>query len=99
LIVELWLSFLYGSYNAANVVYLTEILPADVRASGFSLAQSIAAAVFGGFTSAICTHLIARTGNPAAPGLWLSFTAALALAATFLSRGLAGGVSGRSETG
>jgi MFS family permease len=88
LLVELWLSCLYGSYNAANVVFLTEVLPAGVKASGFSLAQSIAAAVFGGFTPAICTYLIDRTGNPAAPGLWLSFTATMALAATLMSRGL-----------
>ena len=88
LAVELWLSFLYGSYNAANVVYLTEVLPAGVKASGFSLAQSFAAAVFGGFTPAICTYLIQRTGNPASPGLWLSFTAATALIATLLSRKL-----------
>jgi len=88
LVVELWLSFLYASYNAANVVYLTEMLPAGVKASGFSLAQSLAAAVFGGFTPAICTYLIQLTGNPASPGLWLSLTAATALAATFLSRGL-----------
>ena len=85
LCVELWLSFLYASYNAAMVVYLTEVLPAGVRASGFSLAQSMAAAVFGGFTPAICTYLISRTGNPASPGLWLSVTASIALAATFLS--------------
>jgi hypothetical protein len=56
-----------------------------VKASGFSLAQSIASAVFGGFTPAICTYLIQRTGNPASLGLWLSFTAAR-LAATFLCR-------------
>src|SRR3954452_1149642 len=46
LYVELWLSFLYGTYNAAMVVYITEIVPAAVRASGFSLAQSLAAAIF-----------------------------------------------------
>ncbi len=34
LTVELWFSFLYGSYNGAMVVYLTEIMPADVRTSG-----------------------------------------------------------------
>jgi MFS family permease len=82
--VELWLSFLYASYNAAMVVYLTEIIPAETRASGFSLAYSLAAALFGGFTPAICTYLIQMTGNPAAPGLWLSFTAAIGLAATIL---------------
>jgi MFS family permease len=84
LFVELWLSFLYASYNGPMVVYLTELIPAAVRASGFSLAQSLAAALFGGFTPAVCTFLIRLTGNPASPGLWLSFTAATALAATFL---------------
>jgi MHS family citrate/tricarballylate:H+ symporter-like MFS transporter len=82
--VELWLSFLYASYNAAMVVYLTEIIPAGVRASGFSLAYSLAAAIFGGFTPALCTYLIELTGNPAAPGLWLSLTAAVGLTATML---------------
>jgi len=82
--VQLWLSFLYGSYNAGMVVYLTEIIPADVRASGFSLAQSVAAALFGGFTPAICTYFIRLTNNPASPGLWLSLTAAIALTATLL---------------
>ncbi len=32
LMVELWLSFLYGSYNGAMVVTLTEIMPGDVCA-------------------------------------------------------------------
>ena len=36
--VELWLSFLYSSYNGAMVVALTEVMPADVRTTGFSLA-------------------------------------------------------------
>jgi hypothetical protein len=56
-------SFLYGSYNGAMVVYLTEIMPAEVRASGFSLAYSLATAIFGGFTPAICTYLIHFTNN------------------------------------
>ncbi len=47
LTVELWLSFLYGSYNGAMVVCLTEIMPADVRTSGFALAYSLATAAFG----------------------------------------------------
>jgi len=84
LAVELWLSFLYGSYNGAMVVYLTEIMPAEVRASGFSIAYSLATAIFGGFTPAICTYLIHATNNRAVPGLWLSFAAASGLAATLL---------------
>jgi metabolite-proton symporter len=86
LAVELWLSFIYASYNGAMVVYLTEIMPESVRISGFSLAYSLATAIFGGFTPAICTWLIHVTGNRAAPGLWLSAAAALGLAAALLSR-------------
>jgi MFS family permease len=86
LTVELWLSFLYGSYNGAMVVFLTEIMPIDVRTSGFSLAYSLATAVFGGFTPAISTYLIHRTGNRAIPGLWLSFAAACGLIAALLAK-------------
>jgi MFS family permease len=86
LAVELWLSFLYGSYNGAMVVFLTEIMPVDVRTSGFSLAYSLATAVFGGFTPAISTYLIHLTGNRAIPGLWLSFAAAFGLVASIVAR-------------
>ena len=86
LVVELWLSFLYASYNGAMVVFLTEMMPIEVRTSGFSLAYSLATAIFGGFTPAISTYLIHVTGNRAIPGLWLSFAAACGLAATLVAR-------------
>jgi MFS family permease len=86
LLVELWLSFLYGSYNGAMVVFLTEIMPIDVRTAGFSLAYSLAAAIFGGFTPAISTYLIHLTGNRAVPGIWLSFAAGCGLLAALLTR-------------
>lgn len=82
LAVELWFSFLFGSYNGAMVVFLTEVMPADVRTSGFSLAYSLATGIFGGFTPAICTYLIHVTGNRAMPGVWLSLAAALGLIAS-----------------
>ena len=83
--VELWLSALYASYNSAMVVYLTEIVPAAVRASGFSLAYSLATAV-GGFTPFVVTWLIGVTGNRAIPGVWLSVAALLSLWAIFATR-------------
>ncbi len=86
LTVELWLSFIYGSYNGAMVVFLTEIMPVDVRTTGFALAYSLATAVFGGFTPAISTYLIHITGNSAVPGLWLSFAAACGLLAAVLAK-------------
>jgi MHS family citrate/tricarballylate:H+ symporter-like MFS transporter len=84
LIVELFLSFLYSGYNGAMVVALTEVMPADVRTVGFSLAYSLATAVFGGFTPAIATGLIEATGDRAAPGLWMTFAAICGLVATLV---------------
>jgi len=81
LVVELWLAALYATYNGAMAVFLTEIMPVEVRISGFSLAYSSATALFGGFTPAICTYLIHLTGNRAVPGIWLSFAAACGLVA------------------
>ena len=86
LTVELWLSFLYGSYNGAMVVFLTEIMPVDVRTTGFALAYSLAAAIFGGFTPALSTYLIHFSGNRAIPGVWLSFAAACGLVAALFAK-------------
>jgi MFS transporter, MHS family, citrate/tricarballylate:H+ symporter len=79
LLVELWLSFLYGGYNGAMVVALTEVMPVNVRTAGFSLAYSLATALFGGFTPAISTWLIHVSGDNAAPGVWMSGAAACGL--------------------
>ena len=80
LAVELWLSVLYGCYNGAMVVYLTEIMPLEVRTAGFSLAYSLAT-VIGGMTPAICTFLIAQSGDKAMPGAWMSLAAVAGLCA------------------
>jgi len=86
LAAELWLSFLYASYNGAMVVFLTELMPASVRTSGFALAYSLATAIFGGFTPAISTWLVHATDNRAIPGVWLSFAAACGLGAALLGK-------------
>src|SRR5215472_15328031 len=84
--VELWLSWIYGSYNGSMVVFLTEIMPVDVRTSGFALAYSLATAIFGGFTPALSTYLIHISGNRAIPGAWLCFAAACGLLATLVAK-------------
>jgi len=81
--VELWLSFLYAWYNGAMIVALTEIMPAEVRTTGFSIAYSLASTI-GGFTPAISTYLIHVTGNKAAPGIWMGLAAACGLIATLV---------------
>ncbi|MEQ4530559.1 MAG: MFS transporter, partial [Mixta sp.] len=85
---ELWLSFLYASYNGAMVVYLAEVMPAEVRACGFSLAYSLATALFGGFTPAISSYLIHATGDKAMPGVWLTIAAVCGLLGTLIIRRL-----------
>ena len=84
LAVELWLSFLYGSYNGATVAALTEIIPARIRTTGFSLAYSLATALFGGFTPLVSTWLIENTGDKASPGYWMAMAGGMGLLSTFL---------------
>jgi MFS transporter, MHS family, citrate/tricarballylate:H+ symporter len=86
LLVVLWFSMFFGLYSGAMIPFLTEIMPPEVRTAGFSVAFSLAAAVFGGFTPAVCTFLIKFTGNKASPALWLSLAAVIGLTGALLSR-------------
>jgi MFS family permease len=85
MLVELWLSFLYGAYNGAMVVYLTEIMPDSVRTAGFSLAYSLAT-IFGGVTPEAAEWLRHETDNRAAAGWWLMLAAALSLVGVLWTR-------------
>jgi MFS transporter, MHS family, citrate/tricarballylate:H+ symporter len=76
----------FGLYNGAMIPTLTEIMPARVRTAGFSLAFSLATALFGGLTPLVSTALIQQTGNRAAPALWLAFAAVVSLAGVIMSR-------------
>jgi len=87
LIVELYFSCIFGAYNGAMIPYLAEIMPPQVRTAAFSLAFSLATAIFGGFTPAVSTFLIHVTGNRATPALWLSLAAILALVAIVALKG------------
>jgi MFS transporter, MHS family, citrate/tricarballylate:H+ symporter len=82
LLVEMLFSFYFGIYNGAMVAALTEIVPAHVRASGFSLAFALAAALFGTFTPLASTFLIKASNDNASPGYWLMFAAYCSLMAT-----------------
>jgi MFS family permease len=81
LFVLLIFSNVFGTYNGAMIPYLAEVMPPEVRTSGFALAFSLATAIFGGFTPAISTFLIHETGNRAMPAVWLSLAAILGLIA------------------
>lgn len=83
-IVELWLSFIFGAYNGAMVVSLSEVMPKNVKALGFSFSYSIAVGIFGGFTPAVATYLIEKTGDQASPAYWLTFAAFCSLISTLI---------------
>jgi MHS family citrate/tricarballylate:H+ symporter-like MFS transporter len=86
LIVELWFSFFFGAYNGALIPFLAEMMPLKVRTAAFSLAFSLATALFGGFTPAVATYLIEATGNRAAPAMWLSLAAVISLLAALVAK-------------
>jgi MFS transporter, MHS family, citrate/tricarballylate:H+ symporter len=82
--VQLWFSLFFGLYNGAMIPCLAEMMPAKVRTAAFSLAFSLATGIFGGFSPAVATWLIERTGNKAAPAWWLSLAAAISLAGALM---------------
>lgn len=84
LIVSLWLSFLYAGYNGAMYIALAEVMPPEIRTAAFSLAFGVSAAIFGGFTPAIATWLVAVLDNRAAPGIWMSVGATCGLIASLI---------------
>jgi MFS family permease len=96
LAVELWLSIGYAMYNGVLIVYLAEVMPLSVRTSAFSLAYSLATALFGGFTPLICTWLIHVTGNKAAPAFWLSGAGVVALIGVLVLSSMRNGVGERT---
>jgi len=82
LAVELLFSFYFGVYNGAMVAALSELVPIHVRATCFSLAFSLAAALFGTATPLVSTWLIKTTGNQASPGFWLMAAGACGIVST-----------------
>lgn len=97
ILVELWFSFIFGAYNGAMIVSLTEVIPKQVKALGFSFSYSIAVAIFGGFTPTVATLLKEFTGQVQSPAYWLTFAAICSfISAMILFK--KGGIYERSNT-
>ncbi|MGT2477206.1 tricarballylate/proton symporter TcuC [Paraburkholderia terrae] len=82
LVVLLWMNFVYVAYSSGTYAGLSEVVPTEVRTTAWSLAFSLSAATFGGFTPAVATWLISVTGDKAAPALWMSAAGFFGLLAT-----------------
>ncbi len=63
---------LYGIFSASAAVAIVESLPRSCRSGTFAILYASEVAVFGGFTQFIIKWLIDFTGNPMAPGWYLS---------------------------
>jgi len=85
-IVEMFLGSLYGMWQGVLIISIVEIMPAEVRAAGWSVAYSLTYAIFGGFTPALVTWLIHETGDKAMPGAALVPAAIIGLIGTLLAR-------------
>jgi MHS family proline/betaine transporter-like MFS transporter len=69
----------YCGYYATAPALLAELFPARNRTSGVSIAYVIAQLFFGGITPLVVTWLVATTGNPASPGLYIAGAAVMSL--------------------
>ncbi|MBF6986462.1 MFS transporter [Cupriavidus sp. IK-TO18] len=67
---------------------MLEMLPAGVRASGLSVIYSVGVTVFGGSSQFIVTWMLARTGNPMSPALYMLVCGVITLLAVLRIRGI-----------
>ncbi|MCX5539605.1 MFS transporter [Paraburkholderia sp. CNPSo 3076] len=63
------------------LLMLMEMLPAGVRASGLSVIYSVGVTLFGGSSQFIVTWLLAKTGNPLSPAVYLVVCGLISLCA------------------
>jgi MFS transporter, MHS family, proline/betaine transporter len=68
------------------LLIIMEFLPKSVRASGLSVIYSVGVTVFGGSSQFVVTWLLAKTGNPLVPALYLAACGAVTLLAVWSIR-------------
>jgi MHS family citrate/tricarballylate:H+ symporter-like MFS transporter len=84
LAVGMMFSLYFGVYSGTMLGALVEVVPKHVRTTCFSLAFSLAAALFGTFTPFAATMLIDKTHDKASPGFWLMAAAASGIIAALV---------------
>ncbi|HXU99795.1 MAG TPA: MFS transporter [Caulobacteraceae bacterium] len=72
--------------SAPVIVSLTEGLPPAIRSGGVAIVYAFAISIFGGATQFVLAKAIHATGNPLAPGLFLTVAFALSLPAILAIR-------------
>ncbi len=80
-LLPLGLTLVGLAYSAPLQGFMGMVFSVRRRGVGLSVGYAVGIALFGGFAPFINTWLIARTGDPSSPGLWLAFTAIVSIAA------------------
>jgi MFS transporter, MHS family, proline/betaine transporter len=75
----------FSLINATGSILLAETIPTRIRASVFSIAFNLSAAIFGGFAPFAATALIGLTANPVSPGFLLTGAAIISGISFWLS--------------
>ncbi len=68
-------------YNAPLTGFMGLVFPVRRRGVGLSVGYALGIAMFGGFAPFINTWLMAKTGDPRSPGLYLGFTSLVTIVA------------------
>jgi len=84
MLVQFWYATLYAMYVSSAFVALSELIPAELRATGYGLSTTLGLALFGGFTPAVSEWLVHITGDNAIPSLWLIVLAICSTVASWL---------------
>ena len=80
----------YCGYYATVPAALSDLFPVRRRTSGVSIAYVLAQTLFGGVTPLVVGWIVATTGDPTSPGLYLGAVMLLSLGCLFASRRLLG---------
>ncbi len=80
-VVFIGISVLRAAYTAPCAALMAEMFPVAVRAAGMSLGYTLGVVVFGGFAQLTMEWLIQSTGLLVIPGIYLSVTSFISLAA------------------
>ncbi len=78
----------YCGYYATVPAALADLFPVRRRTSGVSIAYVLAQTLFGGVTPLVVGWIVATTGDPASPGLYLGAVMLLSLGCLLASRRL-----------
>jgi MHS family proline/betaine transporter-like MFS transporter len=86
LALQVLIGIVSAAYLGAMPALLAELFPVRARSAGLSISYAVGVAVFGGLAPLAHAWLIMRTGDPAAPAIYIVAAAVVSLVALFAAR-------------